>query len=373
MDNVNILIIGAGVVGLSVAKALSVEFEDVVLVEKEKTFGRHTSSRNSEVIHSGIYYPQESLKAKLCVQGCDMLYNFAREYGIQFNNCGKLIVATSEKEISELYRLKENGEKNGVKNLRILEKEECNDLEPQINALKALRVESTGIIDTHKLMAKLESKAEENDVFMVYGMEVTTIKKTDNSYIVHFANGEVYQANIVINCAGLHSDTIAQMVGLNIEENKLKLQLCKGEYYKNNHITNIKQLIYPVPDPDGIFLGIHLTINLNNEVRFGPNAYYVDEVDYKMDENYKHDFYEAINRYMDVSINSLHLDDCGIRPKLQGARDEVRDFYIQDESEKGFPGFINLIGIESPGLTSCLSIAEEVKKIIIRSTNVQNQ
>ncbi|RLC49689.1 MAG: NAD(P)/FAD-dependent oxidoreductase [Candidatus Cloacimonadota bacterium] len=362
MEEVNVLVIGAGVVGLSIAKVLSEEFEDVVVVEKEKSFGRHTSSRNSEVIHSGIYYSKDSLKAKFCVEGNKLLYDFCEKHNVPYQNCGKLVVATSEEELDALYKLKEKGERNGVQNLKIIDKEECLQLEPQVKAIKALKVDATGIVDTHSLMHQLALQAEKNDAFIIYDMEVTAIKKVANGYQVSFADGEIFQANYVINSAGLFSDKIAEMAGLDISN--LKIHWCKGEYYKTTKIKNIKHLIYPLPDPKGISLGIHLTINLNGEVRFGPNAYYVDELNYAMDETYLDDFYQAVNRYIEVKKEHLQLDDCGIRPKLQGPNDDYRDYYIQEESANGLPNFINLIGIESPGLTSCLAIAEYVKEIM---------
>jgi L-2-hydroxyglutarate oxidase LhgO len=362
MEKVNILVIGAGAVGLSLAKVLSEEFEDVVVVEKEESFGRHTSSRNSEVIHSGIYYPQNTLKARLCVKGVDLLYDFIKENDIPFNNCGKFIVATCEEEIPELTKLKENGKRNGVQDLEIIDRLKCQELEPQIKAIKALKVDSTSILDTHKLMQKLAAIAEEQDAFLVYEMEVCSIEKSPNSYIVKFTNDEVFEANIVINSAGLHSDKIAQMVGIDTKKHDLALYWCKGEYYKTSKLKDINRLIYPVPT--AISLGIHLTVNLAGDCRFGPNAYYVDKIDYVMNETHKDTFFESIHKYVNMKKDWLQLDDCGIRAKLQKPDEEFRDFYIQEESEKGFPNFINLIGIESPGLTSCLSIAEEVKSIL---------
>jgi len=362
MEQVNVLIIGAGVVGLAIAKVLSEEFEDVVLVEKEKSFGRHTSSRNSEVIHSGLYYTKDTLKAKFCLEGNKLLYEFCDNHNIPYQNCGKLVVATSEDELDSLYKLKEKGERNGVQNLQIIDAEECRKLEPQVKAIKALKVDATGIVDTHQLMHQLAIQAEKNDAFVIYDMEVTGIKKTDDGYLVNFADGEIFQANYVINSAGLFSDKIAEMAGMDISD--LKIHWCKGEYYKTTKIKNIEHLIYPLPDPKGISLGIHLTINLNGEVRFGPNAYYVDDLNYAMDETYLDDFYQAVNRYLDIKKEHLQLDDCGIRPKLQGPNDDYRDYYIREETANGLPNFINLIGIESPGLTSCLAIANYVKKIM---------
>ncbi|MCK5051714.1 MAG: NAD(P)/FAD-dependent oxidoreductase [Candidatus Cloacimonetes bacterium] len=364
MEQVNILIIGAGIIGLAVARELSKEFEDVVLVEAEGTFGRHTSSRNSEVLHSGIYYPKGSLKARLCVNGVRELYQYAKENNIPFRNCGKLIVANNKEELSILEELKNNGENNGVLGLQIINESECKKLEPQIMAKYAVKVPSTGIIDSHKLMQKLENEAENNGAFIVYDMKVISIDAFAEGYLINFSNGENFKAKIIINCAGLHSDKIAEMVGINIKREKLQLHWCKGEYYKSSKIKDINHLIYPVPDPNGIFLGIHLTINLQDEVRFGPNAYYVDELNYEMDESYKPEFLKAIKNYMKIDEENFHLDDCGIRAKLQKEGDSFRDFHIKEESEKGFPNFINCIGIESPGLTCCLTIAQEVRKLI---------
>lgn len=364
MEKVDILIIGAGAVGLAVANELAEEYDDVVLVEKEETFGRHTSSRNSEVIHSGIYYPQNTLKAELCVAGAERLYEFAERHNIPFKNCGKLVVATSEEEIPELKKLKSNGEKNGVQDLQIIFQQECLAMEPKIKALAALHVPSTGIIDTHKLMQRLESEAEKKGAFIVYGMGVISIDTLDEGYLVNFENGEAFEANTIINCAGLFADEIANMVGINVMREKLEQHWCKGEYFKTSKLKGISHLIYPLPDPKGISLGIHLTINLMGEVRFGPSAYYVDELDYKMDETYKQKFLDAIQRYIDIDPEMLHPDDAGIRPKLQAENEDFRDFYIDEESAKGFPNIINCIGIESPGLTACMAIAEKVKELV---------
>lgn len=364
MEQVNILIIGAGIIGLAVARELSKEFEDVVLVEAEETFGRHTSSRNSEVLHSGIYYPEGSLKARLCVNGVQKLYHYSKENNIPFRNCGKLIVANSKEELSILEKLKSNGDNNGVPDLQIVNEVECKKLEPQINAKYALKVPSTGVIDSHKLMQKLENEAENNGAFIVYDMKVISIDTLAEGYLVKFSNGEAFFAKTLINCAGLYSDKVAEMVGIDIKHENLQLHWCKGEYYKSSKIKNINHLIYPVPDPNGIFLGIHLTINLQNEIRFGPNAYYVNELNYEIDETYKSEFLKAIKNYIKIDEENFQLDDCGIRAKLQNEGEQFRDFYIKEESEKGFPKYINCIGIESPGITCCLTIADEVRKLI---------
>ena len=363
MEEINVLVIGAGIVGLSVGYELSKNHEDVVVVEKENFLGRHTSSRNSEVVHSGLYYPYGSLKHKLCIRGNKLMYQFCDNYKIPYDNCGKLIVGTSEEELPHLDKLIENGNRNGVEGMVIYDEAKTKELEPIVKAIKSLYIPSTGIVDSHKFMEKLAYLIEENDGFVVYDMQVTSIEKKDDKYIVSFANGEKYLTNYLINSAGLWSDKIAEMVGIDTEKHNLKLHWCKGEYYKTSKIKNVKHLIYPLPDPKGIYLGIHLTIHLNGEVRFGPNAYYLDDLNYKMDETYKDEFFDAVNQYLDISKENFQMDDTGIRPKLQGPDDDFRDFYIKEESDKGFPHFINLIGIESPGLTSALAIAEEVEKL----------
>ncbi|MBN2461818.1 MAG: FAD-dependent oxidoreductase, partial [Candidatus Cloacimonetes bacterium] len=195
-------------------------------------------------------------------------------------------------------------------------------------------------------------------------MEVTAISRKSGSYIVDFSNGEKFQSNVVINCAGLFCENVARLAGIATAKSNLRIHWCKGEYYKTTRIKGIKHLIYPVPDPRGISLGIHLSINLNGEVRFGPNAYYIDEINYRMDESYKKEFLEAVNRYIGIAGDDLNPDDCGIRAKLQGANEGFRDFYIRDEAEKGLPGFINLMGIESPGLTCSLAIAEYITSLV---------
>jgi len=362
MEKVNILIIGAGVVGLAIAEKLSKTLEDIVVVEKEESFGRHTSSRNSEVIHSGIYYPQETLKAILCVRGVELMYKYLEEHNVPYNNCGKLIVACDPEEEKELLLLQENGIRNGVKELSIIDEEECKALEPLIKAHKALKVNSTGILDTHKFMNSLANQAEDKDAFVVYNMEVVEINKISDKYQVSFTNGEIYEADWVINCAGLYSDEISGMVGIDPVKHDLKLHWCKGEYFKTTKINSIKRLIYPIPDK--ISLGIHLSINLAGNCRFGPNAYYVDKLDYSMNEKFKKDFVFSINKYLDLKEEDLQMDDCGIRPKLQRSGENFRDFYIKEESEKGYPKLINTIGIESPGLTASLAIAEYVEKLI---------
>ncbi len=364
MEEVKILIIGAGCVGLAIGEELSRTNEDVVIVEKEDSFGRHTSSRNSEVIHSGIYYPQSSLKAKLCTWGRELLYEYLKENGVAHKKCGKLVVAVSEKEVPALMELRANGMRNGVNDLRVLGAEECCRMAPEVKACKAMLVSSTGIMDTHSFMKTMKQRFEANDGFLLFNEEVIGIELKDDRYLVTFGSGEKFLAEKLINCAGLECENISKMTGMDTVTAGLKMHWCKAEYYKTSQKFKLDKLIYPLPDPTGMYLGIHLTLNLAGEVRFGPNAYYVDRLDYSMDETYRDEFVNSVSQYLELDADRLHPDDTGIRPKLQAAGEGFRDFYIQEESSRGFPGFINLMGIDSPGLTSSLAIAKYVRNIL---------
>jgi len=364
MEKVKTVIIGAGAIGLAIANELSMQNPDLVVVEKENSFGLHTSSRNSEVIHAGHYYPPGSLKAKLCVEGNQLLYKYLEEKSIPHKNTGKIIVANDDEEIKVLEQYKNWGEHNGCTGIRMLDKNEVKNLEPTVSFKKAIFIPTTGILDTHQYMKSLVASIEDNDAFIVYGMEVVSIRKENEHYTLGFANEDTFQCNYVINSAGLWSDQIAAMAGMDIVNLGLKQHWCKGEYYKTTKIKGIRHLVYPIADPKGIFLGIHLTINLAGDVRFGPNAFYVDNIDYKFQEEYFEEFYKAVNRYIEIDKDNLIPDDTGIRPKLQGPNDGFKDFYIQEETKNGLPGFVNLIGMESPGLTASPAIAKYVKNLL---------
>jgi L-2-hydroxyglutarate oxidase LhgO len=364
MEKVKILIIGAGCVGLAIGEELSRHYEDVVIVEMEASYGRHTSSRNSEVIHSGIYYPQHSLKAELCLKGRKLLYNYLAANKIAHKKCGKLVVAVSEPEIPALRELQANGIRNGVTDLEILTADECKELALEVKAVAGMLVPCTGIMDTHGFMRAMKIKFEANDGFLLFDTEVMAIQQTADGYLVTCNNDEQFLAETLINAAGLECETIASQAGIDTEAAGLKLHWCKAEYFKTSQKFQLDKLIYPLPDPTGMYLGIHLTLNLAGEVRFGPSAYYVDNLDYGMDEKYKQDFIDSVSQYLNIDTEKLHPDDTGIRPKLQAAGEGFRDFYIKEESKRGLPGFINLMGIESPGLTSCLAIAQYVATLI---------
>lgn len=363
MEKVNTLVIGGGAVGLAIGCEISKNRPDVVVVDKETSFGKHTSSRNSEVIHAGHYYPPGSLKASLCVEGNKMLYAYLQANDVRYSNTGKIIVATNPDETAILDNYLALGKQNGCQGMILLDEHEVRDLEPLIKCVAGLFVPSTGIFDTHGFMQCLEQQTESQGGYVIYGMEVCSIHRNNGFYMVCFTNGETYQSEHLINSAGLWADQVAALAGMDTGGAGVALHLCKGEYYKTSRIRGVNRLVYPVADPHGIFLGIHLTLNLNGEIRFGPNAYYVDEIDYKFNGEYLEEFHKAIMRYLDISTDELMPDDTGIRPKLQGPGDGFRDFYIQEETARGLPGLINLIGIESPGLTASLAIAKHVKEL----------
>ncbi len=364
MEKVKTLIIGAGAVGLAIANKLSAKDSDLVLVDKEKSFGRHTSSRNSEVIHAGHYYQPGSLKADFCVRGNALLYDFLSRNNLPYKKTGKIIVATSPIELTRLEEYLNLGRLNGCLDMRLLSATEVGELEPQVKCLAGLYVPSTGIFDTHKYMQCLADSIEDQGAFIIYGMEAVAVRREAGKYLIEFANGEMFLCDKVVNSAGLWADKIAEAAGMDILSSNLVQYWCKGEYYKTTKISGIEHLIYPVADPQGIFLGIHLTLNLGGEVRFGPNAFYVDQIDYRFTEEYLDDFHKAINRYLDIDIADLKPDDTGVRAKLQGPGEGFRDFYIHEESDNGLAGWVNLIGIESPGLTSSLAIANHVASLL---------
>jgi L-2-hydroxyglutarate oxidase LhgO len=366
-----ITIIGAGVVGLAIAERVSGEFKDVFLIEKHPVFGQETSSRNSEVIHAGIYYPEGSLKSRLCVAGKQLLYDYCMKYDIPFKKCGKLIVATSEEEIPVLAEIKRRAENNGVADLVTLEKDQIAELEPSVYAMKALFSPSTGIVDTHSLMKRYETNSINNDCYIVYGSKVTGIQKVRNGYEITLldSDNELYRftTSVVVNSAGLTSDLISEMAG--IYDKNLKILFCKGEYFRLNPPKNrlIKRLVYPVPHHNLEGIGIHVTVDLAGGVKLGPDVTYLQSniFDYTVTPSKQESFFKSAEKFLTfLELDDISPEMAGIRPKIQKPGEPVRDFYIREETARGYPGFINLIGIESPGLTSSIAIANYVMNLL---------
>ncbi|MBE2188783.1 MAG: NAD(P)/FAD-dependent oxidoreductase [Candidatus Kapabacteria bacterium] len=371
MLDYDVIIIGAGVVGLACAARLSVR-QSVLVLERHSSFGQETSSRNSEVIHAGIYYQPGSLKAKLCVAGKEMLYDWCQNHNVNFKRLGKFIVAHDENEIQKLEQLAQNAQKNGVDDLVMMNYEQFKELEPNVFAVAALWSPSTGIIDSHGLMKSLYNEALKNGCDFAFHHEVMQIKKTSEGYAVEaYCEGDSFEVStkFVVNAAGLDADTIAVRAGIDIQKSDYSLHYCKGHYFRLNHSKSglIKHLIYPVPPEKHEGVGIHATIDLDGAVKFGPDIHYLDErkCDYNVTDELVEKFYKSVARYLpSLQLSDLSPDQSGIRPKLQKSGGDFRDFVICDEKDKNLPGFINLIGIESPGLTACLAIGKYVEKLL---------
>ncbi|BBO75839.1 dehydrogenase [Desulfosarcina widdelii] len=366
-------VIGAGVVGLAVAAELSESRKGVLILERNPSFGQETSSRNSEVIHAGIYYAKGSLKARLCVEGNRMLYPLCESGRIPHRRCGKLIVATAPEEEAVLLDIQERARENGADDLKMVSAREVKDLEPNVKACAGLLSPSTGIIDSHRLMRRFAARVQRNGAQMVPHTTVSRVEKCDDGrYRVHVAypDGEQdsFVSRWVVNCAGLESDRVAGSMGIDVDACGYRLHYWKGDYFSLDVPSGyLQRLVYPVPQANHVGLGVHATIDLGNRVKLGPDATYLPErnPDYAVNPAARQSFYEAARRYLPaITIDQLNPEMVGIRPKLQQPGDAVRDFIIAEESSKGLPGIVNLIGIESPGLTASPAIARYVANLI---------
>ena len=369
MEKVDITIIGAGVVGLAISEKLSHSGKELILLERHDGFGREASSRNSEVIHAGIYYPKSSLKAKLCVEGNALLYDLCEAKLIPYNRVGKIIIANSEEESGQIQELLKRGNDNGVKGLELISHKEIKALEPHVKGESGLYSPNTGVLDSHSLMHYYEQASIRNGVTVAYNCEVIGIEKTAQGYIIEIldADGENFKilSEILINSSGLNSNKIVSLLGIDIDLVGYRLHPCKGEYFSisNRHKGKVQHLIYPAPTK--LSLGLHAVVELDGRLKLGPNAFYVDKINYDINLEHKVDFFKSAERYFDfLEDDDLQPDQAGIRSKLQKPGEAFRDFIIKEESDLGFPGLINLIGIESPGLTAAPAIALLVFEMI---------
>ena len=375
MDRVDLIIVGAGVVGLAVAAELSQSLSDpeIMLMDRHPKFGQDTSSRNSEVIHAGMYYPPNTLKAKLCVEGNPLLYEFCDRFHVPYERLGKLIIAREENEIAAVEGIYKQGISNQVPGLKMLNQNEIAAMEPNITAVAALYSTTTGIIDSHKLMAQLERSAVSNGAMMAYMHKVVGVNRCADGYEVKFIGPDGQEDELactwLINCAGLYSDFIPAQLGIDVEAAGYKIYPVKGEYFSvaMSKSKLISHLIYPPPLKSLKGLGTHITKSLDGRARLGPNVQYVsDREDYDVDPTHIEEFYQAARSYLPfIEKDDLQSDMAGMRPKIQAPDGPVADFVICHETDRGLAGFINLVGIESPGLTSCLSIAKMVKEMVV--------
>lgn len=385
-ERVDCVVIGAGVVGIAVARELALRGREVLVIESASTFGTGSSSRNSEVVHAGIYYPPNSLKAVFCVRGRELLYKYCSEHEVPYKQLGKLIVAARSSEIPKLDQLMHLGTENGIEGLRMLEGSEAARLEPELQCEKAIMSPASGIVDTHSLMLSLVGEAENHRAIISYNnaviggclegnqiyLHITESKNIENLNVKPPLNPElILNPKLVVNSAGLSALALAKrFVGLN-RGNIPSAYYARGCYFAltNAKVPPFKHLIYPIPGDGG--LGVHVTLDLNGQVKFGPDVEWIDGVDdissflnrfdYSVCATRAEQFYPEIRKYYpNLKDGSLEPGYSGIRPKLSGPKQSPADFVIQGDDAHGIPGLVNLFGIESPGLTSALAIAEHI-------------
>jgi L-2-hydroxyglutarate oxidase LhgO len=362
LHDVDCIVIGAGVIGLATAKALSRGGRDVIILEGERHFGMHTSSRNSEVIHAGIHYEPGSLKARLCVAGRDLLYRYCGERGIPHRRCGKFTVATADAQLAVLEKIESNARANGVFDLQWLDESEARHAEPQLRCIRALSSPSTGILDSHVFMQSLLADAEANGANIAYDAKVSSLRATPGGIEISI-NGEslpAVRARTVVNSAGLEADRVASSIEDFPRQFIPKVRFAKGSYFALSGASPFSRLVYPAPPPGG-HLGIHMTIDLGGAARFGPDSEWVESRDYAVDPHRVGRFAEAIRQYWPaLDPARLYPAYAGIRPKVSGPDEPARDFCISGPKEHGVAGVVNLFGMESPGLTASLALGEYI-------------
>ena len=363
-------VVGAGVVGLAVAARLAGRFPELLILERRERHGSETSSRNSEVIHAGMYYPPGSLKARLCVRGKHLLYELSERVGVPHRRIGKLIVAMQAEETAELERLLEQGLRNGVEQ-ELVGADACRQLEPAVPAVAALVSPTTGIVSAHGLMDALLHEARGHGAMLQPRAELVGIERRDCDYRLEIRTPEgteTLTSERVVNAAGLEADRVAALAGIDVVAAGYRLHWWKGSYFAvtGRKARLVSRLVYPVPAH--VSLGVHAVLGLEGRLRFGPDAEHLPErqLDYAVDESKRHAFAEGVHRLVPaISAQDLTPDIAGIRPKLQGPGEGFRDFVIAEEAARGLPGFVDLIGIDSPGLTSAPAIAEEVDRLLV--------
>lgn len=369
MADTPLTVVGAGVVGLAVAARLAARFPELVVLERRERHGTETSSRNSEVVHGGLYYPEGSLKARLCVRGRQLLYELCERAGVPHRRIGKLIVATRPEETAQLERLLAVGRANGVE-LEPLSADGCRRLEPAVPAFAGLVSPTTGIVSAHGLMEALLAAARARGAILQPRAEVVGIARTNAGYHLELRTPEGVETLVserVVNAAGLDSDRVAALAGVDVAAAGYRLHWWKGSYFAvaGPRARLLSRLVYPVPTP--VSLGVHAVLGLDGRLRFGPDAEHLGErrPDYVVAEAKRAAFGAAIRRLVPaIEDADLSPDIAGIRPRLQGPGEGFRDFVVAEETARGLPGLVNLVGIDSPGLTAALAIAEEVDRLL---------
>jgi L-2-hydroxyglutarate oxidase LhgO len=367
MEQVDCVVIGAGVVGLAVAREMALQGRETILLERENAFGTISSARNSEVIHAGIYYPKDSLKAKLCVQGNRLLYEYCRDHQVATQPYGKLIVASDEAQIDDLRAILYKAQNNGVPEIKFISGEEAKALEPNLKCSAAILSSTTGIVDSHGYMLSLLGGFEDAGGMVAYQSPLISAKpigdKAKNGYLLEVggADGMQIQTQLLINCAGISAPAVAQKIEGLSKEQIPKAYFAKGNYFSLSGKSPFNHLIYPIPEPGG--LGVHLTLDMGGQAKFGPDVEWLDidqedQIDYTVDPKRGDGFYEAVRRYWpSLKDGSLQPDYSGVRAKIVPPNSPAGDFCFSTPQEHKMQGLYNLYGFESPGLTSSLAIA----------------
>ncbi|MBB3064150.1 NAD(P)/FAD-dependent oxidoreductase [Limibacillus halophilus] len=367
MEKVEVVVIGAGVIGLAIAEALAATGREVVVVERANCIGSETSSRNSEVIHAGLYYPPGSLKARLCVAGKKMLYTYCERHGVGYRRCEKLVVASADDQLPALDAIARRATENGVETQR-LTADEAKSLEPELETVGALLSPSTGIINSHDLMLSLQGGLEDSGGFLAFNTPVMDIALSEDGHTVRTGGAEpmTLKTSILVNAAGLYAEQIARkMAGLD-PRHVAHQRFARGCYFTLQGRSPFSRLVYPMPEA-GV-LGIHLTLDLAGRPRFGPDIEWIDEPDdYRLDPSRATKFYESVRKYWPaLPDGALEPGYSGIRPKIHAPGEAVPDFRIDGPAHHGIAGLVNLFGMESPGLTSSLAIGEYVCQLLRR-------
>jgi len=372
--DIDCIVVGAGVVGLAIGRALAMSGREVMIVEAAEGIGTGTSARNSEVIHAGIYYPKGSLKARLCVKGKQMLYAYCKERGVGHQQLGKLIVATSESENAMLAQIRQKAHDNGVTDLEMLTAAQAQSLEPALSCTAALISPSTGIVDSHGLMLAYQGDAEHAGAQCVFHTPLVKGRALpEGGFELAFGGPDAMTltCNVLINASGLHAPTLARQIE-GIPANSIPPEyLCKGSYFTLQGRAPFTRLIYPVPQHAG--LGVHLTLDLGGQAKFGPDTEWITEENYDIDPRRGDSFYDAVRTYWpELKDGALQPGYTGIRPKISSPTEPAADFMIAGPATHGVCGLVNLFGIESPGLTSSLAIAEETLARLVGETTLAN-
>ena len=368
MKDVDVVVVGAGVVGLAVAAAWARVGHSVVVLESRSGPAQGVTSRSSEVVHAGLYYPEGTLKARFCVEGRERLYLYCESRRVDFRKTGKWIVATSEDEIGKLEQILSQGHANGVSELYALDSDQVKKSEPHVQCRAALLSTETGIVDSHGFCLSLLAELEALGGRLLAHHEVLGLERVKDGWRVEArCQGEDHSVScgILINAAGLDADRVAALAGLSIEASGYRLHPCKGDYFSlaSSAPIELSRLVYPVPSGPG--LGIHATLDLTGAIRFGPDAEYVEERNFEVSADKAAFFAEAVRRYLPgVRADWLLPAYSGIRPRLARPGEAFRDFVVAEESATGLPGLINCVGIESPGLTAALAIGEYTLSLI---------